>query len=114
VLLHTIDESDLDELRDTLKVSPEISPERGDALLNNLVQHAERYLRGMVAASRDEPYGVSYRLAIGEVLPVVQHELAEGGYSLLVIGCHDEGRSNVEAEEYQLMHVIRDIPVLAL
>lgn len=114
VLMHTIEEGEIDELRDTLRVSPGISESSGDALIADLTHHAERFLKGMVEASRDEPYEVSYRLGLGDVLSVVQHELSQGNYSLLVLGTHTEGKSKVDAEEYRLMHMVTEIPVLAL
>jgi len=114
VLMHTIEEHEIEEVRDTLKVSPEISGASGAALIADLTQHAERYLKGLVASSRDEPYRVQYRLGMGEVLQVVRHELSQGDYGLLVTGSHEHGHSDIAAMDYQLMHQVRDIPVLAL
>ena len=114
VLLHIVELEDLDDVRETLKVSPEISSEAGDELVADLAHHAERHLKGLVAATRDEPYDVSYRLSAGEVLPEVQREVDRGGYGLLVVGTHREGMRHLDADEYQMMHLVRDIPVLAL
>ena len=114
VLLHTIDATELEDVRDSLQVSPEIS-QRGEAeLLESLTHHGERYLKAVVTASRDLQCDVRYRLALGEVLPVIQQELARGPYGLLVIGRHQQGKSYVDADVYQLMHRVTDIPVLAL
>jgi hypothetical protein len=44
----------------------------------------------------------------------VQEELAAGAYGLLVVGRHEEGYSRITAADYQLMHLVRDVPVLAL
>ncbi len=114
VLMHTIEEEEIDEVRDTLRVSPGISDASGDELVADLTCHAERFLKGMVEASRDEPYEVSYRLGVGDVLNVVQYELSRENYSLLVLGTHEAGKSRIDAEEYRLMHMAVEIPVLAL
>lgn len=114
VLVHTVEEAEVGDVRDTLRVSPEISEASGDALIENLKRHAERYLKGVVASSRDEPYHVSYHLRVGGVLDSVQDDLALGDYGVLVVGSHHEGRSHVKAVEFQLMHSVQDIPVLAL
>ncbi len=114
MLLHTIDATELEDVRDSLQVSPEIS-QRGEAeLLESLTHHGERYLKAVVTASRDLKCDVRYRLALGEVLPVIQQELARGPYGLRVIGRHQQGKSYVDADVYQLMHRVTDIPVLAL
>jgi hypothetical protein len=114
VLLHTIDQTELHQVRDALRVSPDIGTAGGEELLQSLTRRGERYLKAVVAASREFPYDVSYRLAVGEVRATVEQELAAGDYGLLVVGRHQEGYSHVEAEDYQLMHQVRHVPVLAL
>ena len=114
MLLHVIAAEELEDVRDTLLVSSEISREEGANLIHHLKDHTERYLKGIVASSRTEPYEVSYRLSIGDVLPCVEEELRRGDFGLLVVGTHAEGRSHTDAVEYQLMHAIQDTPVLAL
>jgi len=113
-LMHTVEEEELHDLRDTLRVSPGVSEDSGDKLVQDLAGHAERYLKGMVAASHGESYTVSYRLAVGDVLDVIRYELAEGGYSLLVVGTHEDGKSRIGADDYRLLHHISGLPVLAL
>jgi len=114
VLLHTIDQTELHDVRDALRVSPDIAAAGGEELLESLTRRGERYLKAVVAASRKFPYDVSYRLAVGEVRATVERELAAGEYGLLVVGRHQEGYSHVEAEDYQLMHQVRHVPILAL
>jgi hypothetical protein len=114
VLLHAIDEHEVRDVRDTLQVSPDIANETGEALVHSLSHHGERYLKAVVAASRQRPFDVSYRLAVGEIVPTVRAELSRSDYTLLVIGAHVEGYSHVTADDYQLMHQVLDIPVLAL
>jgi hypothetical protein len=114
VLLHTIDQTELHDVRDALRVSPDIAADDGEELIQSLTRRGERYLKAVVAASRKFPYDVSYRLAVGEVRATVERELAAGDYGLLVVGRHQEGYSHVEAEDYQLMHQVRQVPVLAL
>ena len=114
LLLHVISDDQVDDVRETLQVSPEIADRTGGRLLANLAHHGERYLKAVVAASREEPFEVRYRLAVGDVVSTVRRELASGRYSLLVVGCHQEGRSEVSASDYRLMHQVRDVPVLAL
>ena len=114
VLLHTINQTELHDVRDALRVSPDIAATGGEELLQSLTRRGERYLKAVVAASRKFPYDVSYRLAVGEVRATVERELAAGEYGLLVVGRHQEGYSHVEAEDYQLMHQVRHVPVLAL
>jgi len=109
-----IDDNELEDVRDALQVSPDIAEESGEELLRNLAQHAERYLKAVVAAGLKRPFDVTYRLAVGDVIDVVRAELDVGDYGLLVVGKHQEGYSNVSADDYQLMHQVRDIPVLAL
>ncbi len=114
LLLHTIDESEVDDVRQSLRVSPETSQRSADEILESLAHHGQRYLKAVVAASRRLPCEVRYRLELGEVLPLFQRELKQGGYGLLVVGSHHEGASHVEAEVYQLMHLVKDVPVLAI
>ena len=113
-LLHTIDESELDDVRETLKVTPDISSKSGENLIEDFTTAARRQLKGIVEATRNEPYEVAYELRVGEVEITVQAELAAQPYGLLVVGRHEAGRSLIDAEEYQLMHIVKDIPVLAL
>lgn len=114
LLLHTIDESDLADVRQALRVSPHVPADGRQELLAGLSKQGERYLKAVVAASRKYPYEVTYRLALGEVVPTVQEELRRGGHTLLVVGHHREGHSFIEAADYELMHEVLDIPVLAL
>ncbi len=113
-LLHTVDQSEVEDVRDALQVSPDISERTGKELLESLALRAERYLKAVVAASHDRPFDVTYDLALGEVVPTIRAALAGGSYTLLVVGSHVEGHSQVSASDYQLMHVVREIPVLAL
>lgn len=114
VLLHTIDETDLADVRAALHLSPNVPADGREELLECLARQGERYLKAVVAASRERPYRVSYRLALGEVVPTVKRELAARPYTLLVVGCHRERHSFIEAADYALMHEVREIPVLAL
>ena len=113
-LLHTIDENDLEDVRNALRVAPDIADETGEELLKSLARHGEQYLKAVVAASQDRPFDVQYYLAMGKVVPTVRAVLDSGTYGLLVVGSHSEGHSHVAASDYQLMHQVRDIPVLAL
>ena len=113
-LLHVIAAEELEDVRDTLLVSSEISRHEGANLIHHLKHHTERYLKGIVASSRTEPYEVNYHLSIGGVLSCVEEELRGGDYGLVVVGTHHAGRSHTDAIEYQLMHAIHDTPVLAL
>ncbi|MCH7958809.1 MAG: hypothetical protein IID08_01670 [Candidatus Hydrogenedentes bacterium] len=114
MLLHTVEHTELEDLRDTLRVSKEVAARDGEALLEDLKHHAERYLKGVVASARDEPYAVDYHLRIGDAITAVERELRIGHSTLLVVGTHHEGSSHVDALEYQLMHRVSAIPVLAL
>ena len=114
VLLHTIHATELEDVRESLQVSPDISQRGEDELLDSLAHHGERYLKAVVAASHNLELDVRYQLALGEVLSTIQQELARGHYGLLVIGRHEQGKSHVDADVYQLMHRVIDIPVLAL
>jgi nucleotide-binding universal stress UspA family protein len=113
-LLHTIDESDIEDVKQALRMSLEVDAYEAKELLESLARHAERYLKGVAAASHKRPFNVSYTLAVGEVVPTVQAALAGGKYTLLVVGSHEEGHSRVRTSDYQLMHTVREIPVLAL
>ncbi len=113
-LLHVISGGEVDAVRETLKVSPAIARQAGGALLGNLAHHGERYLKAIVAASRERPFDVRYRIALGDVVSTVRKELAAGNYSLIVVGSHHEGRSHVTSADYRLMHQLRNVPVLAL
>ena len=114
LLLHTIDETELADVRHALHLSPGVPADGREELLAGLTHQGERYLKAVVAASRKYPYDVSYRLAIGEVVPTVMQELQSGRHSLLVVGCHHHQHSFIEAADYELMHEVQDIPVLAL
>lgn len=113
-LLHTIDEGEIHDVREVLQVAPDIAADSREELLKALAHQGERYLKAVVAASRDLPYDVSYRLAIGDVVSTVQQTLRDETFGLLVVGRHSEGYSYVESADYQLMHAVHDIPVLAL
>lgn len=113
-LLHAIEDSDVQDVRDTLQLSPDIAESAGDDLVEALTHHGERYLKAVVAAARERPFDVSYRLAVGEIVALVQGELKRGDYHLLVVGSHTDGHSHVSSDDYQLLHQVRDIPVLAL
>ena len=114
LLLHAIKEEELQDVRDALRVSSDITEETGEDLLDSVAHYGERFLKGVVAASHTAPYDVSYRIVIGKLIETVRRELTGGDYGLLVVGRHVEGHSHVAAEDYQLMHSVRDIPVLAL
>ncbi len=114
LLLHVIDRDDLADVRQALRSTAELARPDEREILENLARSGERYLKGVVAASREKPYDVSYQLRIGSIVPVVRRELQQGGYGLLVVGQHKEGYSHITAEDYQLMRTVRDVPVLAL
>lgn len=114
LLLHVVEQSELDDVRDALRVSSQIDDSSRAALLENLRHHGERYLKAVVAASRTRPFSVTYRLAVGEVVDTVRRALAEETFDLLVVGSHIEGHSHVNADDYRLMHQVRDVPILAL
>ena len=113
-LLHAIETTEVRDVRDSLQLTPHIDESEGDDLVAALTHHGERYLKAVVAAARQRPFDVSYQLAVGEVVALVQAELKRGDYSLLVVGSHADGHSHVSADDYQLLHQVRDIPVLAL
>jgi hypothetical protein len=114
LLFHVISEHEIDDVRATLRVSEEVAGRAGEQLLAKLTHQGERYLKGVVAASRTEPFAVRYRLTVGEVVSTVQKELQGGDYTLLVVGTHHHGRSRVSAADYRLMHEVHTVPVLAL
>lgn len=114
LLLHTIDDEDLVHVRDALRLSPDVPADGREELLAHMATHGEQYLKAVVAASRERPYTVRYRLAVGEVVPTVRRELEAGRHTLLVVGRHQAGHSHIEAADYALMHEVREIPVLAL
>lgn len=113
-LLHVIGANEVEDVRATLQVSPDIATRTGKTLLDNLARHGERYLKAVAATRRDRPFDVTYRLATGDIITTVRQELSTGDHGLLVVGSHDDGQSQVTADDYQLMHQVRDIPVLAL
>jgi hypothetical protein len=113
-LLHTIDESELDDICRVLRASPDVVTQSRNDLLRALEQHAERYLRGAVAATEERSYEVDYTLAFGNVLETVKKELSRQDYGLLVAGTHRAGRSHIAAVDYQLLRLAGEIPVLAL
>ena len=113
-LLHAIDPNDIAAVREAMQVSPDVSIEDEQQILEQLKCHGERYLKAVVAASREQPYDVSYELRFGDVVSSVQAELARESYGLLVVGHHAEGHSHTTADDYQLLHLVRDVPVLAL
>jgi hypothetical protein len=113
-LLHAIDQQDLAAVREAMQVSTEVSDADEKEVLARLAHRGERYLKAVVAASRKFPYEVNYRLRLGDVVGAVQAELAAESYGLLVVGHHEEGHSRITAADYQLMHLVRDVPVLAL
>ncbi|MEE9296222.1 MAG: hypothetical protein V3W34_14845 [Phycisphaerae bacterium] len=114
ILLHTIDAGDLLDVREALQVAPGIEADEERELLDRMTHHGERYLKGVAQAARDKPYEVRYRLSVGDVITTVRNALAQESYGLLVVGRHTDGHSRIDAADYQLMHMVRDIPVLAL
>ena len=113
-LLHVVDQADVTAVREALQVAGDVSNDDEREVLERLTHHGERYLKAVVAASRDLPYEVSYCLRRGEIVAVTQQELTAGDYGLLVVGHHEEGHSHITAADYQLMHLVRNVPVLAL
>lgn len=114
LLLHAIDKDDIDVVREAMQVSPDVSDQDEDEIIKHLAHHGERYLKAVVAASRKFPYQVTYRMTLGDVVTTVQRELASGSYGLLVVGHHQERHSRITAADYQLMHLVCEVPVLAL
>lgn len=114
LLLHAIDRDDIAGVREAMQIASDVSETDEQEILENMRHHGERYLKAVVAASRKQPYEVDYRLRLGGVVDAARNELASGSYGLLVVGHHEEGHSRITAADYQLMHLIRDIPVLAL
>lgn len=114
LLLHAVADHEISDVREALAGAPSITDRSSDEVLAEMSQHGERFLRGVVAAMRDDAFGVGYRLAVGDVEEVMRSELAAGDYGLLVVGHHCDGCSHIAASDYQLMHQVRDIPVLAL
>ncbi len=113
-LLHAIEDHEMEDVREALAGAPSITDRNSVEVLAGMSQHGERFLKGVVAAMRDDAFDVSYRLAVGDVEEVMREELACGEYGLLVVGHHCEGCSHIAASDYQLMHQVREIPVLAL
>jgi len=114
LLLHAVAENELADVRAALKSAPGVTDRGSQEVLAGMSQHGERFLKGVGGAMRDDTFEVSYRLTVGDVEAVMQDELAREGYGLLVVGHHCEGCSHIAASDYQLMHQVRDIPVLAL
>ncbi len=114
LLLHALDRDDIGAVREALHVTTDLSDASEEQVLENLARSGERYLKGVVAASREKPYTVSYQLRLGNVVEIVQRELAAGAYGLLVVGQHKDGFSYISAGDYQLLNMVRDVPVLAL
>lgn len=114
ILFHVVAQAELDEVRATLRLAPDIQSKSHGDLIERLAKHGERYLKGVVAAARDEPFDVTYRLTIGDIAPAVHAALQAEPVSLLVVGSHREGHSHVTGADYRLMHEVTDIPVLAL
>jgi hypothetical protein len=113
-LLHSIDQSEIEDVRDALTGAPDISSKEGDELLDALARHGERYLKAVVAAGRTEPFDIRYRLEVGSVIQNVERAIDRGGVGLVVVGKHVGGRSSIDSDDYQLMHSVRDAPILAL
>jgi len=113
-LLHTVDPGEVAAVREAMKLTTDISEEDEQDVLDELTRRGERYLKAVVAASREQPYEVNYRLGVGDIVEAARKELASGSYGLLVVGHHEEGHSRITAADYQLMHLVREIPVLAL
>ncbi len=114
MLLHMIDENELADVREVLEGEGSIDDVERATLLERLAHVGERYLKGVVASQRGKQYDVAYRLGVGDVLTSVRDELSRGDYGLVIVGCHHEGHSHVEAADYQLMHEVSEVPVLAL
>jgi hypothetical protein len=113
-LLHALDQADIAGVREAMQIASDISETDEQQILENMRHHGERYLKAVVAAGREQPYQVDYRLRLGGVVEATQQELAAGSYGMLVVGHHEEGHSRITAADYQLMHLVRDVPVLAL
>jgi hypothetical protein len=113
-LLHVIREDEIEDVREALQLTEGITQQLQEEVLEHMRHHGERYLKGVVRAARELPCEVTYQLEVGGVLDRVEKELAHGQHTLLVVGAHEDGRSHVAADVYQLMHQVRDLPVLAL
>ncbi|MHC5111120.1 MAG: hypothetical protein ACYTHJ_14720 [Planctomycetota bacterium] len=114
LLLHAINESEMIDIREALQAARHVDDRTSSEVLEEMSHHGERFLKGVVAATRSETLDVSYRLSIGAVDVVVREALANSPFGLLVIGCHSEGKSHVSADDYRLIHSIHEVPILAL
>ncbi|MGB0716950.1 MAG: hypothetical protein ACPGXK_13795, partial [Phycisphaerae bacterium] len=86
----------------------------GQDLLEAMSHHGERFLKGVVLSMRDAEVEVNYRIAIGQIGDLVGKMLSEQDFHMLVVGHHEDGKSHVTAADYQLIHTITSVPVLAL
>jgi hypothetical protein len=114
LLLHTISDTEVDDVRESLRVAPRVSQEEAAELLLAMGHHGERYLKAIVSASSELDCDVTYRISLGNPVELVRSELECRPYGLLVVGCHRQGASHVAADVYQLMHTVTRVPVLAL
>ncbi len=113
-LLHVIDDNEVADVREVLEGQSALDDVEREALIERLTRVGERYLKAVVASRRERPFDVTYLLGVGDVLTAVRNELSRGDYGLLIVGRHEEGHSHVEAVDYQLMHEVSQVPVLAL
>lgn len=113
-LLHTVHEEEIADVRGALSVSPEVPDEVGEDLLQEIARQGERYLKGVALSGKAQPFEIRYRVLVGHVLDLVQKEVELGNYGMVIVGRHREGKSHVEADVYQLMHLVRSVPVLAI
>ena len=115
LLLHVVSEQEVHEVRKSLQVSPDISAQEGEELISAMAGHGERYLKAGCACES--------RRVLRRKLPAGDRgdrtDCQKAFWRVSHTGCwfvgkHAEGQSRVGSEDYQLMHMVRDIPVLAL
>jgi len=113
-LLHVIDDEEIVDVREALQVSAKIATEDREKLVQEMAKHGERFLKAVVASQRKGSLNVTYRIVVGDIVTTVENTLKQQEYDLLVVGHHAGGRSHVFTADYQLMHKVKDVAVLAL
>lgn len=113
-LLHVIDDEEIADVRETLQISSDIAIEDREKLVQEMAHHGERFLKAVVESQRKGTLNVTYRIVVGDIVTTVENSLKQGSYDLLVVGHHAGGRSHVFTADYQLMHKVKDVAVLAL
>jgi len=116
MLLHVIDEEVLAQFADAFQLSAEVETGEGrDELIAGLERKMQVVLKGAQKAGEDWPFAIIPAIEIGNPVAVCRRYIKQEGVSAIIVRTRTgEGRGQPEAQAFELVRVIDEVPVIAL